>query len=87
MKRDSFASSLVRKGERAIRSAHLSLRDGDPDNAVNRSYYAMFNVARAALLNAGVSEAELPRTHRGVIEALLSMLYKQVVLTPSLRAA
>lgn len=29
----------------------------------------MFNVARAALLNAGVSEAELPRTHRGVIEA------------------
>jgi uncharacterized protein (UPF0332 family) len=69
MKRDSFASSLVRKGERAIRSAQLSLRDGDPDNAVNRSYYAMFNVARAALLNAGVSEAELPRTHRGVIEA------------------
>jgi uncharacterized protein (UPF0332 family) len=69
MKRDSFASSLVRKGERAIRSAHLSLRDGDPDNAINRSYYAMFNVARAALLNAGVSEAELPRTHRGVIEA------------------
>jgi hypothetical protein len=38
MKRDSFASSLVRKGERAIRSAQLSLRDGDPDNAVNRSY-------------------------------------------------
>jgi uncharacterized protein (UPF0332 family) len=69
MKGNSFASSLVRKGERAIRSAHLSLRDGDPDNAVNRSYYAMFNVARAALLNAGVSEAELPRTHRGVIEA------------------
>jgi uncharacterized protein (UPF0332 family) len=31
--------------------------------------HAMFNVARAALLNAGVSEAELPRTHRGVIEA------------------
>jgi len=29
----------------------------------------MFNVARAALLNAGVSEAELPRTHRCVIEA------------------
>lgn len=69
MKRDSFASSLVRKGERAIRSAHLSLRDGDPDSAVNRSYYAMFNVARAALLNVGVSEGELPRTHRGVIEA------------------
>lgn len=31
--------------------------------------HAMFNVARAALLNAGVAEAELPRTHRGVIEA------------------
>ena len=69
MKADSFASLLVRKGERAIRSAHLSLRDGDADSAVNRAYYAMFNVARAALLSAGVSEGDLPRTHRGVIEA------------------
>ncbi len=69
MKRESFASSLVRKGERAIRSARLSLEDGDADSAVNRSYYAMFNIARAALLSAGVAEGQLPRTHRGLIEA------------------
>jgi uncharacterized protein (UPF0332 family) len=29
----------------------------------------MFNVARAALLSAGVPEGNLPRTHRGLIEA------------------
>lgn len=69
VKTDSFVSSLVRKGERPIRSAHLNLRDGDPDSAVNRSYYAMFNVARAALLSAGLPEGQLPRAHRGLIEA------------------
>jgi uncharacterized protein (UPF0332 family) len=63
VKPESFASSLVRKSERAIRSAHLSLRDGDADSD------AMFNVARAALLSAGVQEGNLPRTHRGLIEA------------------
>ncbi|MGA2562297.1 MAG: HEPN domain-containing protein [Steroidobacteraceae bacterium] len=64
-----FARHLVRKGERAIRSARLGLQDGDSDGAVNRAYYAMFNVARAALLSAGVAEDGLPRTHRGVIAA------------------
>ena len=29
----------------------------------------MFNVARAGLLSAGVPEGDLPRTHRGLIEA------------------
>jgi uncharacterized protein (UPF0332 family) len=51
LKSDSLESSLARKGERAMRSAHMSLREGDPDSAVNRAYYAMFNVARAALLS------------------------------------
>jgi len=44
------------------------LADGDYDGAVNRSYYAMFDIARAALLRAGVTEDRLPRTHHGVIE-------------------
>ena len=69
MNPDSFVCSLIRKSERAIRSAHLSLQDGDPDSAVNRSYYAMFNIARAALLASGLPEGQLPRTHRGLIEA------------------
>jgi uncharacterized protein (UPF0332 family) len=62
-----LAQSLMRKSERALRSAQLNLQDGDTDSAVNRAYYAMFNAARAALLSAGVPEEELPRTHRGLI--------------------
>ena len=65
----SFSVSLVRKSERAIQIARLSLENEDPDSAVNRAYYAMFNIARAALLEAGVAEGELPRTHRGISEA------------------
>ena len=45
------------------------LTDRDYDSAVNRSYYAMFDIARAALLRAGVAEDKLPRTHNGVIDA------------------
>jgi uncharacterized protein (UPF0332 family) len=43
------------------------LQNHDPDGSVNRSYYAMFDIARAALLSAGVREDELPRTHSGLI--------------------
>ncbi|MBW4053400.1 MAG: HEPN domain-containing protein [Proteobacteria bacterium] len=65
----SFSVSLVRKSERAIQIARLSLENEDPDSAVNRAYYAMFNISRAALLNAGIPEGDLPRTHRGISEA------------------
>lgn len=64
-----FAQSLVRKSERALRSAQLDLKDGDPDSAVNRAYYSMFNAARVALLSTGMTEDALPRTHRGLIAA------------------
>lgn len=66
MKLDPFAASLVHKSEQSIRSAHLTLQAGDPDTAVNRAYYAMFNIARAALLSAGVPEGDLPRFVRSV---------------------
>ena len=68
-----FARALVRKSKRALKSARLDLTDGDYDSAVNRSYYAMFDIARAALLRAGVAEDKLPRTHSGVIDAFGSM--------------
>ena len=64
-----FARVLVRKSARALKSARRSLADGDYDGAINRSYYAMFDIARAALLRAGIAEDKLPRTHNGVIEA------------------
>jgi uncharacterized protein (UPF0332 family) len=63
-----FAQVLVRKSQRALESARHDLTRGDFDGAVNRSYYAMFDIVRAALLRAGIAEDKLPRTHNGVIE-------------------
>ena len=57
------------------------------DNAVNRAYYAMFNVARAALLSAGMPESELPRTHNGVIAAFGQEAVKVRGLDPDLGRA
>jgi uncharacterized protein (UPF0332 family) len=82
-----FARDLVRKGERALKSARLDLRDGDTDSSVNRSYYAMFNVARAALLSAGVAENDLPRTHNGLIAAFSQHAVKSGRIDPELAAA
>ena len=63
-----LARDFRAKAVRALASAR-ELQDRDPDGSVNRSYYAMFDIARAALLSAGVREDELPRTHSGVIGA------------------
>jgi len=49
--------------------ALILLERGDNDSAVSRFYYAMFDLAQAALLRAGITEDKLPRTHSGVIEA------------------
>ena len=69
MTKRPFSQALVRKSARALKVARLALDAGDNDSAVSRSYYAMFDIARAALLRAGVTEDMLPRTHSGVIEA------------------
>lgn len=83
----SFSESLVRKSERAIQIARLSLENEDPDSAVNRSYYAMFNISRAALLKAGVAEGELPRTHRGISEAFRQHAVLTGKIDPDLASA
>jgi|SRR5277367_5829293 len=57
-----FAKTLIRKSERALKSAGLALRNGDCDTAVNRSYCAMFDIVRAALLRTGIAEDDMPRT-------------------------
>jgi len=64
-----FARALVRKSKRALKVAGLALDAGDNDSAVSRCYYAMFDIACAALLRAGVAEDKLPRTHNGLVEA------------------
>jgi uncharacterized protein (UPF0332 family) len=61
-----LARDLRLKAQRALATAR-ELQERDPDASVNRSYYAMFDIARAALLSAGVREDELPRTHSGLI--------------------
>jgi len=67
--RHAFTRVLVRKSRQALATARLILNAGDYDSAVNRSYYAVFDISRAALLKAGIAEDKLPRTHNGVSEA------------------
>jgi uncharacterized protein (UPF0332 family) len=71
------APGLMDKAWQAVASAELLLKAGDMDGACNRAYYAMFDAARAALLasNAPV-EAEIARTHGGLISAFSLHLVK-----------
>ncbi len=64
-----FARNLARKSQRALRSARFCVKDGDADGAVNRAYYAMFHIARGALLSGGVPEEGLPVDHKALIAA------------------
>jgi uncharacterized protein (UPF0332 family) len=82
----SFARTLVRKSKRALLSARVGLQIGDSDNAVNRSYYAMFDIACAALLKAGVAEDKLPRTHKGISEAFRNHAVQSGQIDPELAA-
>lgn len=82
-----FLDVLVRKSRRALRSARLDLRDGDTDGAVNRSYYAMVNAARAVLMKAGVAEDQLPRTHAGLIAAFGQWAVKTGKVDPEMGRA
>jgi uncharacterized protein len=82
-----LARNLVRKSKRAMLSAKVGLQVGDADNAVNRSYYAMFDIARAALLSEGVPEDKLPRTHNGVIGAFWHHAIDNGKIDPALASA
>ena len=55
--------ALQEKSEQALSDAELLLENGSVEATVNRGYYAVFQIARAALL---VKE-ESPSTHSGVI--------------------
>jgi uncharacterized protein (UPF0332 family) len=71
------ARDLLGKANRAAASARLLLDAGDVDGACNRAYYAMFDAARAALLASQAPvEAEVARTHGGLIAAFSLHLVK-----------
>ncbi len=54
----------MRKARRALKTARVYLDAGDGSAAINRSYYAMFYIARAMLMSAGISP---PKTHSALI--------------------
>ena len=56
--------ALREKAEQALSDAKLLLENGSIEAAINRGYYAVFQVARAALL----TEEESPKTRSGVIQ-------------------
>ncbi|HEX7325134.1 MAG TPA: HEPN domain-containing protein [Rhodanobacteraceae bacterium] len=68
-------ANLIGKAEQACESAALLLQHGDIDGACNPAYYAMFDAARAALLSAGIAQADV-RTHSGLIAAFGLYLVK-----------
>lgn len=71
------ATDLMAKAMQAAASARVLLDSGDADGACNRAYYAMFDAARAALLASGAPvEAEIARTHGGLISAFSLYLVK-----------
>jgi uncharacterized protein (UPF0332 family) len=81
-----FAQTLMRKSERALTSASLALRNRDCDTAVNRSYYAMFDIVRAALLRTGIAEDDMPRTHGGVSDVFWRSAVQSGQIDPHLGA-
>ncbi|MCP5143098.1 MAG: HEPN domain-containing protein [Gammaproteobacteria bacterium] len=65
------------KAARASASARLLLDAGDLDGAVNRAYFAMFDAAKAALIqDAGELAEGLGKTHSGLIAAFGQQLVK-----------
>ena len=70
-------SDFMRKAESSLGAARLLFDNGYTDEACSRAYYAMFDAARAALLitNAPV-EAEVARTHRGLMSAFALHIVK-----------
>ncbi len=52
----------IEKAERLLEDAKLLLKEGRWESSINRSYYAVLNAAKSALILFGID----PRTHDGV---------------------
>jgi uncharacterized protein (UPF0332 family) len=69
--------ALLEKADRALASADVLLRDSDTEGTCNRSYYAMFNAARAALILVGAPpEVTEGKSHSGLHSAFNQYLVK-----------
>lgn len=68
---------LLEKADRALVSADTLLRECDSEGSCNRSYYAMFNAARAALMLIGApAEVTEGKTHNGLHSSFNQYLVK-----------
>lgn len=82
------ATELMRKARQAAESARALYAISDMDGACNRAYYAMFDAARAALIQAGAPvQAEIAKTHGGLITAFSLHLVKPGLLPLNLGRA
>ena len=71
------ANELFDKAQVALKSAEILLSAGDFDGCANRAYYAMFDAARAALLNTACAEHVLAiKSHSGLISFFSQRLIK-----------
>ena len=71
------ATELFDKAQVALKSAEILLSAGDFDGCANRAYYAMFDAARAALLNtAGAEHVLAIKSHSGLISFFSQRLVK-----------
>jgi uncharacterized protein (UPF0332 family) len=65
-----MTSPFQQKAETSLNSARMLLDAGDTDSACSRSYYAMYDAARACLAWAGVEPVRGEfKTHHGLISA------------------
>ena len=63
---------LLDKARRSLARARQLASEGDCDMAVSRAYYAMFYVAKAALMPKGATSSK----HRGTIQAFWEQFVK-----------
>ena len=68
------AEQHMQRAFKRLEVARLNLASGYPDDSCNRSYYATFEAASAALAVLGISP---PKTHKGVAK-----LFQQHVVKP-----
>lgn len=68
---------FLRKAETSVKSARMLLDAGDTDSACSRSYYAMYDAARACLAWAGFEPVRGEfKTHHGLMTAFSMHLVK-----------
>jgi uncharacterized protein (UPF0332 family) len=68
---------FLQKAETSVKSAKMLLDAGDTDSACSRSYYAIYDAARACLAWAGIEPVRGEfKTHHGLIRAFSMHLVK-----------